>query len=372
MSRWIGESETPQPLGKRLAGIAMALALGTAGGAVAAHFQLPLAWMIGAMCATTVATISGAPLIMAPQVRGPMVAVLGVMLGSAFTPEIAARLADWLPAVAGITVYVATATGALIFYFRYVSGYDWTTSYFSASPGGLNEMIIVGGEMGGDERTIALSHAARVLLVVLIVPFAFVLIGEYDRGDRPPLGIPLLDFPLPELGILAACAIVGGYGAKRLRIPAAMVTGPMILSAAVHLAGLSTHRPPAELIAAAQIVLGTAIGCRFAGTPVATVLRILIMSVGATVVMLLLTVAFAYSLEPVIDTSFAAIVLAFAPGGLAEMSLIALALGIDAAFVATLHIYRIILLVIVAPTLFRRLHARRERARALNDTTSEP
>ena len=45
----------------------------------------------------------------------------------------------------------------------------------------------------------------------------------------------------------------------------------------------------------------------------------------------------------------AALVLAFAPGGLAEMSLIALALGVDPAFVSSHHVVRIFLVVVLAP-----------------------
>jgi uncharacterized membrane protein AbrB (regulator of aidB expression) len=46
-------------------------------------------------------------------------------------------------------------------------------------------------------------------------------------------------------------------------------------------------------------------------------------------------------------------VLAYAPGGFAEMSLIALALSVDSAFVASHHLIRIILVVTLAPLLFR-------------------
>ncbi|MBT7758307.1 MAG: AbrB family transcriptional regulator, partial [Rhodospirillaceae bacterium] len=41
------------------------------------------------------------------------------------------------------------------------------------------------------------------------------------------------------------------------------------------------------------------------------------------------------------------------PGGLAEMSLIALALDVDTAFVATMHLVRILLIVTLAPIFFR-------------------
>ena len=47
------------------------------------------------------------------------------------------------------------------------------------------------------------------------------------------------------------------------------------------------------------------------------------------------------------------LVLAFVPGGIAEMSLVALALTDDPAFVATHHIVRIGLVVLLASGLFR-------------------
>jgi len=49
-------------------------------------------------------------------------------------------------------------------------------------------------------------------------------------------------------------------------------------------------------------------------------------------------------------------VLAFSPGGLTEMSLVALALEIDTAFVATHHIVRISVVVMAVPFLFKFLN----------------
>ena len=340
--------------GQRWGWIALTLAAGGAGGAVFANFQLPLAWMIGAMCATTILSLGGAPLAMPRSFRSVMVMVLGLMLGSAFSPEILPRLAHWLPTLGALVIYAVAVSGVLIVYFRKVAGYDWVTAYFSASPGGLNEMVIAGGEMGGDERTISLVHAARILFVVLTVPFGFALFGGYEASARPPLGAAWGDIPPQDLVVLAWCGLVGYVGARALRIPAAQVVGPMALSAAVHLVGIIDSRPPGDLVAFAQIVVGSAVGCRFAGVPIGSVLRTLAFSLGGAVVMIAFTLAFAVALEPVAEAAFPALVLSFAPGGLAEMSLIALALGVDAAFVSSHHIMRIIIVVVLAPTVFRR------------------
>ena len=73
-----------------------------------------------------------------------------------------------------------------------------------------------------------------------------------------------------------------------------------------------------------------------------------------TVLLLAVTLIFAIGLGWLTGLSMPALVLAFAPGGLAEMSLIALALSLDAAFVATHHAVRICVVVVLAPAVFRR------------------
>ncbi|MDJ0949018.1 MAG: AbrB family transcriptional regulator [Alphaproteobacteria bacterium] len=338
-----------------LAQVGLALALGAAGGAVANALGLPLAWMIGAMCATTVASVAGAPIAVPSLLRMVMITVLGIMLGSAFTPELFQGIPLWLPSLATLALYGAAATFVLFFYFRHVGGFDPVTAYFSAVPGGLSEMVVVGAAMGGDQRTISLVHGARVLLVVSVLPIWFM----FDQGYvRPPGGMfaaSILEIPLGDLAILAACAPAGAFAARRLRIPAAHLTGPMVLSAAIHVFGVTESRPPAELVAIAQIVVGAAIGARFAGVSARFVLRTLRLALGSTALMLALTMLFAGMLHLATGLPAPALVLAFAPGGLAEMSLIALALGIDAAFVSTHHIARIALLVVVGPQIYLKL-----------------
>lgn len=350
--------------GPALFSVALALLIGTVGGWLAFLLALPLAWMIGAMLATTAAAAGGLKIALPTPLRTVMVAVLGIMLGSGFSPEILARLGEWSISLAALVGYIVVSGAASLLYFRLVANYDRVTAYFSAMPGGLSEMILVGGEMGGDSRIISLIHAARVLLVVMLLPFAFQLLIGYDaaggEADKPSAsGPPLLSVPPFDLALLGACGVVGFFGAKALRLPAAAVVGPMILSAAVHLAGWTGAAPPFELVAAAQVIVGTAIGCRFAGVGARFMLRTVAIAAGSTTVLLATTVGFAALLHAATELPPAALVLAFAPGGLAEMSLIALALSLETAFVATHHVVRIFIIVVLAPAVFRSLRPSR-------------
>ena len=335
--------------------LARALAIGAVGGGIFAWFNLPLAWMMGAMCLTTLSAVGGVAVAVPPGLRKVMIAVLGVMLGSAFNPDIVESAGQWSVSLAMLFVYVTAVALLAGLYFRKVAGYDATTAYFSAIPGGLSEMIITGGAMGGDDRTIALTHASRILLVVLIIPFWFRLVEGYvpAPGGVSSAFMAFADIPGADLAILGSCAVIGFFAARALRLPAAALTGPMVISAAVHLFGVTASKPPSELIIVAQIVIGTAIGCRFAGVGPRRVLRAIAAAAGATAIMLGIGVVFALGLNAALGLPVAALVLAFAPGGLAEMTLIALALGIDPAFVSTHHVVRIFLVVILAPMAFK-------------------
>lgn len=194
--------------------IAAALVLGAAGGIVFAYFRLPLAWMLGAMVVTTVAALAGASIGFPSRWRSAMLAILGVMLGSSFGPDLPARAAQWGTTLAGLVVYIGVAASIGYVYLRRLGGAAPVDAYFTAMPGGLNEMTMLGGAMGGDERLISLSHAVRLLLVVFTVPFWFRFFEGYVSSGRPGTGGSLLDTAPADLAILAGCAVIGPIAAR--------------------------------------------------------------------------------------------------------------------------------------------------------------
>ena len=328
-----------------------ALGLGTAGGFVFDAFDLPLAWMIGAMVATAAAAVCRARIRVPYGLRSAMVMVLGIMLGSAFDPTILDQLGRWSITLASLILFILICIAVGFCYLRWIAGYDPVTSYFTAAPGGFNEMLIVGAALGGDERTIALSHSARVMLVVFTIPIWFQLFADYEAAARAQDFVGLGDLAAGDALLLAVCA-AGGPVALAMRIPAAWLVGPMVLSAAFHLVGWTDSRPPDLLIAIAQIVVGSYIGCRFVGVAPRRVGETALVAAGLTILLLGVTVAFALGLNHLTGIPTTDLVLAFAPGGLAEMSLVALALDVDAAFVSTHHLFRIVIIILFAPALF--------------------
>jgi len=345
----------------RAVGIVATLVFGAAGGALFYELTMPLPWMIGAMVVTTVAALAGAPLKGPGGIRPLMITILGIMLGAAFTPEALGHAGRWWPSLATLIGFIVVVTAAVAVFLVKAGRFDPVSAYFASAPGGFATMLVLGGELGGDERKISLVHAVRILLTVLLIAFWFRIVEGYRPGAVAALG-SVADIAGGDFLILAACA-VGFPIARLLKVPAAPLIGPMVLSAAVHMAGLTVARPPSELVNLAQIVIGTNVGCRFVGVPVRQVLKTMYLSVAVTLFMLALAVAFAFLLNRLTGLGFEALWLAFSPGGLAEMTLISLAMGIDTAFVSTHHLLRMIFMVTAAPLVFawlkKRLHLKK-------------
>lgn len=335
-----------------IAPVLLALAIGATGGFIFNWLKMPLAWMLGSCLFTTVAAFCGLRVGMRAQLRQGMIIVLGVLLGSGFSPDLVQRLGQWAVSLGVVTLM--TVTGATLCYLWLRRTTDWNrqTCYFAAMPGGLNDMTILGGAMGGEERSIALAHALRILTVVMTIPVWYRLVNGAQTSVltmvHGPTGNDWKDY-----AILIACGLAGATAGRLLRLPAAFMMGPMIFSAIAHLGGATDSRPPGELVAAAQVVVGAAIGCRFVGTPFDKLHKEMAASIGAAVIMIGCAVVFAKISVALTGLNLDATVLSYAPGGFAEMSLIGLALGIEIAMVATHHLFRLFLILITSPIVFR-------------------
>ncbi|AJE49151.1 AbrB family transcriptional regulator [Celeribacter indicus] len=345
-------------IGPRLTGYGLAAALGLVGGFCFQWIGSPLPWFLGPMLFNAVFAIAGAP-ILGPDVLRPIaLPVLGVMLGSAFLPEIFRNAGAWALSLGLIPFYVALSSGVNYAYFRRIARRDPVTSFFSSVPGGLNDMIILGEEYGGDTRQIALSHSMRILVSVLFLALTLVLMLGVS-GRAIPRPVTHLSDISPAGGlVLLGCAVAGPFLGRVLRFPARYLLGPLFLSATAHLAGAVESGPPTLLSLSAQFVLGTGVGARFAGVSFASAALSMLHGMISSLIALAISAAIAVVALQAADIAFFEAFLGYAPGGMMEMSLLALAIGQSVAYVTIAHVTRYVIVMFTAPTVFSRLRTR--------------
>jgi membrane AbrB-like protein len=145
--------------------------------------------------------------------------------------------------------------------------------------------------------------------------------------------------------------------ASRLRVPAATVLGPMILVGAASALGVARADFPAWVKIALQIVIGVFLGYKIdweSLTRIRTMLRpialVTIWMVGAAILI-------GYALARLTSVDLATALLGTSPGGIAEMTAMAISIQADVTLVATLQTFRLIATIGAVPFLARGLVA---------------
>jgi membrane AbrB-like protein len=154
--------------------------------------------------------------------------------------------------------------------------------------------------------------------------------------------------------LIAAAAWAGLMLARVIHLPASQIIGPLILSAALTLTGWVDLHLPFWLIALAQTVIGVSLGMRFRGVTARMLGRTIGLSCLSVGYMLGLGAILSVLLWQMTGLDLIQALLSFAPGGVTEMSLIALSLSAGPALVSLHHVLRILMTVGVLAVLAKR------------------
>jgi membrane AbrB-like protein len=318
---------------------------------------LPLPWLLGPIVACLTAALMGVPMRGIPTVNNLMRTILGVAVGATFTWALLVTMAGMWTTLILVPVMVFLIGLVGVPYFQRLWGFDFATSYYGAMPGGLQDMLLFGEEAGGDVRALSLIHATRVMVIVVALPF--ILKGYWGVDLSNPPGTPAASLPVGQMVLMAVCGVAGWQIARAVGLFGASILGPMILAAMLALTGVLQHRPPAEAIWMAQFFIGMTVGTKYAGVTGAEVRRDVAAALGFCVILLILSGIFVETihlldLAPPMET-----LLAFAPGGQAEMTVLALIAGADLAFVIAHHVLRIVVVILGAPLAARWVSSKR-------------
>lgn len=320
-----------------------------AGAGVVAFYlvSLPLPFLLGPILACLIAALAGVQMRGNAVINDAMRAILGVAVGATLTLTVVLSMGAMWPTLALMPVMIAVIGAVGIPYFQRLWGYDFVTSYYSAMPGGLQDMLVFGEEAGGNVRALSLIHATRVMVIVMILPF--ILVAFWDVDFSSPPGAPAASLPFDQLAWMVVAGLVGWRVAKAVGLFGASILGPLIAAALLAMIGILNYRPPAEAIWIAQFFIGMTVGTKYAGVTGAEVRRDVAAALGFCVILLIIAglfaeAAFYFGLAPHMEA-----LLAFAPGGQAEMTVLALIAGADVAFVVAHHLLRIVVVIIGAP-----------------------
>ncbi|WP_434178791.1 AbrB family transcriptional regulator [Bacillus stercoris] len=352
------------------------IAISAAGGFILSLTGISIGWMIGTLIvACCLAMIRPAWLMMAPDQKGINrrwlalgQMILGIELGQKLNLSVLSVLKDhWFSVgvMLILSILLAMLSGYVLWRF---SKTDMMTSFVGTAPGGLSAMPSIAQEVGANTAIVSLVQMMRVLLVVLSIPFLVIMIyTKQDSSTSAAAGLSsaTTDFRLAPV-LWTVILILAAWGAckaaKCLKFPAPWLLGSMLGVAIVHVGGAAaighdmTAWWPSQANHVSQIFLGATIGSKMYKSMFAGVTRIIIVGFVSSVGLIAAMFLSAVIVSELTGISLITSVLAFAPGGIAEMATTSVTLHADSTFVVAVQVIRVILVIALLPPFYRLLH----------------
>jgi membrane AbrB-like protein len=333
---------------------ALAWIIGAIGSLAFVWAKLPLPWFLGALTFCLIASVAAAPIERPKPLAVSMRCVLGVAIGSAFTPALLGRMGSmgWSLLLLIPFMLVVIAMG-MVFYERFAK-LDRPTAFFAAVPGGLTDMTTMAEDAGAKPRSVILIQASRILVIVFALPLWLqwhdgLSVSQAAAASR----IHIWEVGPLDAAVMIAMGLFGWLGAKWIGLAGAPIVGPMLVSGTAHALGWTLAAVPLEVLIIAQISVGVLLGCQFRGLTLKEFTSTMVWGIAYAVVLLVFTAVVAHYVARWTGFDPVSVLLAFAPGGQTELNLLTYVLGLDVAYVALHHLMRLGIVILGAQLVFK-------------------
>jgi len=277
--------------------------------------------------------------------------VLGVFIGAMVQPDAISALGSHWPivvAVAVATLALSIAGGALLGLRRDVSP---LTGALSLVAGGASGLVAIARELGGDDRVVAVIQYLRVALITASMPVVIALVFDATRSGGPAPAIETGSLPWYfSVPLLAAIVAVGATVGRLARLPGAGLLGPMALTVALKLTGLSFGLAvPDVLVQVGYMLIGWQAGVAFTREAMRAIERILPAALLLIVALNLGAAGLGVALSKLTGISLLDGYLATSPGGIYAVLATAVETGANVTFVIAAQVIRVLLMLFTAP-----------------------
>lgn len=321
------------------------------GGIIALMLGAPLPWLIGSMIAVSAWVLVGRAAPVPDWLRGTAFVAVGISMGGAVTPETVRGLATWPLSIVALCLAIPAIISVATIYLTRI-GWDRRSAILAAAPGALSMVIAIAIETNADLRRITIVQSVRLVVLIAMVPSLIAVFGDAPIAATVGMATPAR-FGDPvywmELAILLGLGIAGGIALRKLGVPGGLLFGAMIVSAILHASAIIEDNLPSEILIPGMVIIGTIIGGRFAGASFRDLRQTSATALVTLALTLTVALAFAVSVSRLLGLPFGQVLLAFAPGGLEAMTVMAFALNLDPAYVGAHHLIRFLGLGLLLP-----------------------
>jgi len=320
------------------------------GGLVFHWLGVPAAWLSGAAIAAALWGLTGWAVPMPRALADVAMLISGAAMGAAVTPEAIAAMGRYPGSLVLLVIGVLAISAASTAWLVRFAGWRRDDAVLASVPGALSTVLAVAADRKAEVASIAIVQNFRLFVLIALLPSLVVLTGDGGNtgaliGEGLPVGSPGgMAFIL--LGGLALGAVF-----KALRVAAPVLLGATVMSSVSHATEWVTGVIPPVIATGGLLLIGLFIAERFRNVQRSTLKRALLAAMGSFTVGMVVAALFAAGAAWIAGVSFANGLVAFAPGGLEAMTVLALILGLDPLYVGIHHLVRFLGIGLVLPFL---------------------
>ena len=329
----------------------MVIAISIPSALIAEFFNLPLAWFLGPMLASSVGALMGLKITIPRIVLSSILILLGLYIGNYIDKDLFSQIHEWAFTSLIMFAYIVLSILVVSIYLQKFSKYEKKTSIFSAAPGALGPLMILAEDQKTDLSHVATSHLIRLIIIVTVFPF-FVN-SYYDAHLGEFTQETLKDQNIYNLLILIIFSIILILIFDKFKVPAALLSGTLVASGFLQITEVASYQISPKIVDYCLLILGASVGCRFADKTFNEVAKNAFHSFIATFLLVLLGVIAAFIASLIIDKNFFTLLLSYCPGGIYEVAVIAIFFNLDPEFVSFHHIIRLLMILFIVPVILR-------------------
>lgn len=318
------------------------------GGLVFHSLGMPAAWLSGAAIAAILWGLTPWSVPLPRALVDIAMLISGSAMGAAVTPEAIDAMGRYPASLILLLIGVVAISSASSLWLMRISGWRKADALLASVPGALSTVMAVAADRKADVPSVAIVQNVRLLVLIVLLPAVVVLTGSSGPvGMLVGMGLPIAS-PM-TIGIMLLIGLALGTLFKILKVAAPLLLGATIVSAVGHGTSFIDGVMPPDIATGGLVLIGMFVAERFRNLQRSALKKALIASIGSFATGMAVATAFAALASWIADVSFANGLVAFAPGGLEAMTVLALVLGLDPLYVGVHHLVRFLGIGFVLP-----------------------
>ena len=318
---------------------------------IAEYFNVPLAWFLGPMMITSLASLMGLRIKMPKLMLSSILILLGLYIGNYIDKNLFSQIHQWAWTSVIMFIYIIVSVLVVSKYLQIFSKYEKKTSIFSAAPGALGPLMILAEDEKLDLSQVATSHLIRLIIIITVFPF--IVNSFYDVEGFKAVNEVLKNQNIYHLIILIISSLLLILVFDKLKMPAALLSGTLVASGFLQINEIASYQLSPNIIDYCLLILGASVGCRFADKSFSEIGRNALHSFVATFLLVILGLIAAFVAGLIIDKNFFTLLLSYCPGGIYEVAVIAIFFDLDPEFVSFHHIIRLLMILFIVPLMLK-------------------